>query len=347
MKDTGSSLQGRKPTLNKNLIQRGSRVLGGVGLLSGILLLILAPFVGKTLFDQLWAVEPLAYIGTVLLGVGLVIITLSYVLPHLAGRARKDGANNATRQNWGQLTQHYFELFEHDLGRPLRQILGKQRELVAVLKASEQEVEPALAELIEEIDKQAPDFQLMVSNIRVLVELESPDSHGRPQPVEPAEVVRKIVDRYASVAATAGKGISWWTEPAEFGIIYSDSSDIEHIVANLVDNAVRFATASVELKITKNPTHFFIRVWDDGPGIAPQYAQHIFERGWTPEVARRQEKSTTGLGLFIARTLANRCGGDLTVESVQAPDPHQHTVCLLSLPLGGPSNTPVTMSKAD
>ena len=144
------------------------------------------------------------------------------------------------------------------------------------------------------------------------------------------------MDRYASLGSGARKEISWWSEPSEFGIVYSDSSVIEHAVTNLIDNAVKFAAGQVEVRITKNPTHFFIRVWDDGPGIGAQYLQHIFDRGWTPEVARREERSSSGLGLYIARTLVQRYGGDMTVESGPEPEPEHHTAFLLSLPMGEP-----------
>ena len=106
----------------------------------------------------------------------------------------------------------------------------------------------------------------MMSNIRVLGQLEQPDVAVPLRPVEPSEVVRKIIARYTSVSADSCKEITWWTKPTEFGIVYSDSSAVEHIVTNLVDNAVRFASMHIEVK---NPSHFFIRVWDDGPGIAP------------------------------------------------------------------------------
>jgi signal transduction histidine kinase len=172
-----------------------------------------------------------------------------------------------------------------------------------------------------------------MSNIRVLVQLEEPNEPKELHPVEPAQVIRRIVDRYTPIARESKKDLIWWSDPSEFGIVYSDSSAIEHIVTNLVDNAMRFATTQVEVRVTKNPTHFFIRVWDDGSGIAAQYTRHIFDRGWTPEVARREEKSSSGLGLFIARTLARRYGGDLTIESVPAPDRDHHTSFLLSLPL--------------
>ena len=119
----------------------------------------------------------------------------------------------------------------------------------------------------------------MMSNIQVLIELETPNTGATLHAVEPAEVVRRIVDRYSLVAADAQKQIAWWSEPTEFGIVYSDSSAIEHIITNLVDNTVRYAEGYVEIGLTRDETHFYIRVWDDGPGIASRYLPYLFDRG--------------------------------------------------------------------
>ena len=300
----------------------------------GLLSLILSPIFSEAYFANLWGVEPLAYIGAVVIILGLLTIALAYIVPEVIEHGlggENQGSDGAL--NWSEVTQQYFELFDHDLGRPLRRILGKERELSALLRASGDGVDPSVKELLDEIERQAPNFRLMMSNIRVLVQLESPEVLSDRQPVEPSEVVRRIVDRYTPVATEAGKEITWWAEPSEFGIVYADSSSIEHVVTNLVDNAVRFATTHVEVKLTKNPSHFFIRVWDDGPGIASQYSQHLFDRGWTPEVARREEKTSSGLGLFIARTVARRHGGDLSVES--STELEHYTAFLLSLPATG------------
>jgi signal transduction histidine kinase len=323
--------------LKKSLLEFGGRTLGGAVALAGVILMVLAPAIGGNVFGSLWGVEPLAYIGAVLLLAGLAFTTLSYVIPAAVARRAAGRAPESNEvEKWGHVTQQYFELFDHDLGRPLRRIAGKERELRAVLRASGEAVSPAVKDLLDEIEMQTPNFRLMLSNIQVLVQLESPEEATRPQPVEPSELIRRIVGRYSSLAAEANKEITWWSEPPEFGIVYSEGAAIEHIVTNLVDNAVRFAASQVEVKLTKNPSHFFIRVWDDGPGVAPQYTPHIFDRGWTPEVARREEKSSSGLGLFIARTLAQRAGGELTVESVTAPAPDHHTALLLGLPLNSP-----------
>lgn len=332
----------------KKLMRAGARVTWGLVLLGGVILIILAPIIGENLFSSLWGVEPLTYIGAILLVVGLGAFTASNVIPRLIARRRGgDLAEVNVGERWSQVTQRYFELFDHDLSRPLRRILGKERELRAVIRAAGTTDETGVKDLLDEIERQAPSFRLMISNIRVLIDLEAPEMLVRREPVEPSQVVRRIVDRYNPVAAESSKQISWWSEPSEFGIVYCDSSAIEHIVVNLVDNAVRYAKTQVEVKLSKNPSHFFIRVWDDGTGISSPYVPHIFDHGWTPEIARREEKSSSGLGLFIARTLAKSSGGDLTVESValqsdpeselQAnPTAAHHTEFLLSLPLDPP-----------
>ena len=316
-------------------MQTGVRVIGVVVFVAGLVVLLLAPLLGSAVFDRLWSVEPLSYIGAVVLLIGLGITSLSFVVPiAIAKYCGLDADSARIPVRWAQITQQYFDLFDHDLGRPLRRISGKERELRAILQASEETADPNVEALLDEIEIQTPNFRLMMSNIQVLVQLESPNGSIRRQPVEPSEVVRKIVDRYTSVAEQANKEITWWCEPSEFGIVYSDGSAIEHIVTNLVDNAVRFATSHIEVKLTRNPSHFFVRVWDDGPGIAPQYVRHVFDHGWTPEMARREEKSSSGLGLFIVQTLAKRWQGDVTLDSVFAPDADHHTAFLLGLPLG-------------
>ncbi len=309
------------------------KFIGGVIALAGVVSISLAPIIGKNVFDHLWGIEPLSYIGGFLMIAGLAVAAAAYAGAEWSRRRSGQGSNNRQPgHSWSETTLQYFQLFDHDLGRPLRRIAGKERELRAVLQAGTGPMDPGVKDLLDEIERQTPNFRLMMSNMQVLIQLESPESDDQLQPVEPVEVIRRIADRYTSVASEAGKEITWWSEPAELGLVYANSNAIEHIVTNLVDNAVRFADTHVEVKLTNNPSHFFIRVWDDGPGIGPQYVQHLFDRGWTPEVVRREEKSSSGLGLFIARSLARRSGGDLTVESDDHADGEHHTAFLLSLP---------------
>ena len=280
-------------------MQIGARIAGGLVALAGTIALVLAPLIGDVLFTNLWGLEPLIYIGMILLTTGAAIVAFSYVIPTLlAGIGLDSNSDKATIRRWSQVTQQYFELFDHDLGRPLRRILGKERELRAILQSSGTPIDPAVKELFDEIERQTPNFRLMMSNIQVLVQLEHPNAPLRLEAVEPSEVTRKIIDRYSPVAAEGQSEITWWSEPTEFGIVLSDTSAIEHIVTNLVDNAVRYANTHVEVKLTKNPSHFFVRVWDDGPGIAPNIFSTFLTAGGLRRSPGGKKNPAQGLDYF-------------------------------------------------
>ena len=302
--------------------------VAGLGLMVASLFLPL-----EGLFPEPWAVQPLAYIGMAGVVVGLAMAVGVYLVSGVRPRHPKgfDGADD-----WSRLTEQQFETFQHDLGRPMRRILGKCREVRGVLAATGEDVSIVIHELLDEIEEQAPSFRLMMANIQVMINLETPDAPVERYPVEPPAVVSRIVERYAGQAVEQGKDIAWWSEPEDFGLVYSDATALEHIIANLVDNALRYGGDYIEITVTRDTDTFQVRVTDDGPGIPAQYRGHLFTRGWTPEMGRSQEKTSSGLGLYISRTLAHRYGGDLSVASATAPAAERHTTFTLTLPVGAP-----------
>jgi signal transduction histidine kinase len=116
--------------------------------------------------------------------------------------------------------------------------------------------------------------------------------------------------------------------------IYGNPDQIERIVANLVENAVRHSApgANVGVSCGADQSRAFVRVADTGRGIAPQNLERIFDRFWRGDSARAPERGT-GLGLAIARALARRHGGDVLVES----EIGRGSTFTLELPLRPPS----------
>lgn len=122
---------------NSDLLHSWARIIGGAVVLAGVISLVLAPLIGGSVFSSLWEIEPLSYIGAVLVIVGLAAIVLSYVGPRLLGlKAPEAEEESGGMEQWSQVTQQYFDLFHHDLGRPLRRILGRERESGAILQSS-------------------------------------------------------------------------------------------------------------------------------------------------------------------------------------------------------------------
>ena len=198
--------------MNKLLIS--IKIVGGLIALAGVVCLILAPIIGVNTFESLWAVEPFTYLGSALLVGGLAVSLSSYVGGEFRKRSIQGLNGNHQGNSWSETTLQYFQLFDHDLGRPLRRIAGKERELRAVMQAAPGEADAGVIDLLDEIERQTPNFRLMMSNIQVLIQLESPDHNEQLQPVEPTEVIRRIADLYTAVATEAGKEITWWSEPS-------------------------------------------------------------------------------------------------------------------------------------
>lgn len=121
------------------------------------------------------------------------------------------------------------------------------------------------------------------------------------------------------------RSVSIVSEPSRQIPAHGDSRGVIQILVNLLGNAVRHSPEGATVTITFDRADGFARahVADQGPGIAPEDQQRIFERG---ESAGGSGGS--GLGLAIARRLAQSMGGDIGLES----EPGQGARFTLSLP---------------
>ncbi|MFN2555958.1 MAG: ATP-binding protein [Nitriliruptorales bacterium] len=88
-----------------------------------------------------------------------------------------------------------------------------------------------------------------------------------------------------------------------------DADEVSEAIANLLDNARRYATTRVILGVERHDTVVVVRVWDDGPGVTAGEEERVFAR-----FASLDPYGGAGLGLPIAREVARAHGGDLTYE---------------------------------
>lgn len=111
--------------------------------------------------------------------------------------------------------------------------------------------------------------------------------------------------------------------------VLGDAQQLARAVANLVDNAVRHATASVGISVAEHDGRAVVAVSDDGPGIPPDQRERVFERFTRIDPARTGASGGSGLGLPIARDIVERHGGTLRVDGTSA----NGTRLVIELPL--------------
>ena len=122
-----------------------------------------------------------------------------------------------------------------------------------------------------------------------------------------------LLDSVCSDAADAGQDV---TLSGRAGIpVLARPTLLSRCLVNLVDNAVkygRFARVSVE---RENDGSVSIRILDGGPGIPVEQLSTVFEPFYRIETSRSRDSGGTGLGLTIARNIAQQHGGSLTLAN--------------------------------
>jgi signal transduction histidine kinase len=93
-----------------------------------------------------------------------------------------------------------------------------------------------------------------------------------------------------------------------------DQSRIEQVVTNLLTNAIKYGRGTpIRVAVQAFPSHAQLIVQDEGPGVAPEHHQRVFERF---ERLASRNVSGLGLGLYIARQVVEAHGGFIRLESV-------------------------------
>lgn len=98
--------------------------------------------------------------------------------------------------------------------------------------------------------------------------------------------------------------------------VRGDRDRLRQVLVNLIDNAVKYSPPGDEVRVEAESTNgrVVIEIRDRGPGISPEHQRVIFEKFGRIDVGEHA-KPGTGLGLFIARSIAEAHGGALEVRS--------------------------------
>jgi signal transduction histidine kinase len=143
--------------------------------------------------------------------------------------------------------------------------------------------------------------------------------------VDVADVVRDVV----TAAAVGQDEVRVRADVGSVPRIRADRERLQQVLQNLVDNAVKYSPAHGDVIVSAWAENGVVRisVRDDGPGIPLEDQRLIFEKFGRSTAG--EAKPGTGLGLFIARSIAEAHGGTLEVDS----EPDHGSVFTLELPL--------------
>jgi len=196
----------------------------------------------------------------------------------------------------------------HELKTPLTSVLGyatilRKRETTLTSGQRLEFIEvmerqgKRILELIDEMLQSARDHEALKQLDRVLLDLPS--------------IVKRVTDEFATGRE---REIEVHIPDYDLGL-YGDPNALEHILTNLLDNALKYSPhdSVVSVGISEGDGSVLITVSDEGTGIAPEDLSRIFER--FRQGAAPRGHASVGLGLYIVKNLVEAHGGTVWADS--------------------------------
>jgi signal transduction histidine kinase len=202
----------------------------------------------------------------------------------------------------------------HELRTPLSGIQGYTEALRYGLVQDERRQNEIYDHILSEVKY----LSGMVNVMREWTKAEQMLDCVRLENIEVEPIARNVLERFTPAAQK--NQVTLQLELAKPQVqVYADAESLNHILNNLVDNALRYTPSGgrVEIRITPCLKENLIRfeVCDSGCGIPAEHLPFVFERFYRVDKSRDRATGGSGLGLAIVRDAVQALGGDIKLES--------------------------------
>lgn len=207
----------------------------------------------------------------------------------------------------------------HDIKTPLTVILG----YLEIMRIGREDDES-----LQKVEAKAKQVLELINAFFTLAKLEAGDMRMERTKVNLSELCRENVLGFYELLLQKEFTVDI-SIPEENLFVWGDRDSIDRILTNLLSNAIRYGSDGkyIGIALHSEGRFVYIDVADKGKGIDKAFAASVFERLYTMEDSRNRQIQGNGLGLTIAKNLAQQMGGDVLLES----EPHVRTVFTVKL----------------
>lgn len=230
-------------------------------------------------------------------GVSLIVVFILVVI--LSRRAIKPYAANIERQ------KQFITDASHELKTPLTSISTSLDVL---------EMESGESEWVGNIRKQTGRMSKLVSELVTLSRLDEEIPLPNKEKFSLSNAAWEIVDVYKTQAKAAGKNFS--IEIEDDVMMVGEKAAVQQMLSVLLDNAIRYSDASGDIRvgIYKKRNRAYVEVFNTCDYEVPPDTERLFDRFYRPDGARSTKTGGTGVGLAIAKAVAETHGGTITAN---------------------------------
>lgn len=205
---------------------------------------------------------------------------------------------------------NFLAMMSHEIRTPLNGLLGNLTLLQDTRLNGKQD------RYVRNMETSGKLLMSHISDVLDITKYDAGKLQLRPVDMNLSMLMQDIVDSQSSAAAANGTTLIWGWEGPHADWIHADRDRLQHIVMNLVGNAVKFARdgkISVTLRLADGDLE--IAVADTGIGIPADLQDRIFDDFVTGDSSYNREVGGTGLGLGIAKRFVAAMGGTIALQS--------------------------------
>jgi signal transduction histidine kinase len=202
--------------------------------------------------------------------------------------------------------------FIHEASHELRNPLAVIRTNIDVTLADEYATPDELRHTAEIVQKSTERMSRLVDDLLIYARKGSLSLER--ERVDAADIVNEAADEFATTADAKEIVLERDTEPGLF--VDADRLALRQALANLLANALRVSPERTTVRVSagRKPGWIWMGVEDQGPGIAADDQDRVFQRFWRAD-GEEFEKGRSGLGLTIVRQIAEAHGGEVRLVS--------------------------------
>lgn len=221
------------------------------------------------------------------------------------------------------LKSEFFANVSHELRTPLTLILLPVEERLS------SQLSLAERERFAGIERHARRLLRLIDDLLDLSRIDAGQLRLEVAAVDITSLVTQVIRGYAAVAESRGIHLVI-DAPVAINDVWGDLHRLESVLSNLIGNALKFTphAGAVSVAVRESAGEVCVSVTDTGPGIPPEVLPRVFDRFYQSSDGVR--RGGVGIGLALARNLAELHSGHITVES----DPGEGSTFTLVLPKG-------------
>ncbi|MGI9498903.1 MAG: sensor histidine kinase, partial [Geminicoccaceae bacterium] len=174
----------------------------------------------------------------------------------------------------------------------------------------------------------------LVEDLMFMARSDTADLQVHKRPVLATDILKEAAEDLRALASSKEIGVELQLPPEADACIDADPSRLSQLLLILVDNACRYSESGgrITISLDRQADDVFISVTDKGIGIPAAEIDVVFDRYFRGERARHLAPKGVGLGLHVAKTIAEAHSGRLMIDS----EPDIGTTVTLALPIHQP-----------